>query len=391
MRPRQQLLVRLTAFASVALTAFATGLLAGGTTGGAVPFGFGSEQRGFAIVRDAFDEIRSSSVDPPTEEELARGAVQGMVEVLKKHDDPYALFYSPGGYERLQELTTGRFSGIGVWLKETRAGLEVASVLPSTPALEAGLQKGDLIREIDGRPVEEMTSDEAVVRIKGPEGTVVDLNIERQGRALSFSIERETIDLPTVKASLDGEVGYVRLFGFARGAADQLRDAIERLLDRGARGIVLDLRDNGGGLFDEAVDVASLFIEDGNIVLYRDRSGSDIAFEAEGDAFEDLPLVVLVNGGTASASEIVAGALQDLDRATLVGTKTYGKGSVQNVITLDDDSALKLTTAAYLTPDGRSINGKGLPPDVNVEDGAAQKRRAFAILRRLVASVSSRG
>lgn len=310
---------------ALALGSFGAGLLASGASGNSGFGSFGDGGRGFAVVRDAFDEIRSTAVDPPTEDELARGAVQGMVEVLKKNADPYALFYSPGGYRRLQELTTGRFSGIGVWLKETKAGLEVASVLPATPALKAGLERGDLIRSIDGRPVQDMTSDEAVARIKGPQGSIVNLRVERGGDLLAFSIERDTIDLPSVKSSRRGNVGYVRLYGFSNGAADSVRSSVESMSAAGADGIVLDLRDNGGGLFDEAIDVASVFIENGKVVVYRDRSGEDVVFEAAGDAFEDVPLVVLVNGGTASAAEIVAGALQDRGRATLVGVTTYGK------------------------------------------------------------------
>lgn len=385
----QRTLVAALALVSIALASFAGGMLASGTAGRRSLGGFGSDGRGFDLVREAFEEIRSTSVDPPDEDELARGAVRGMVQVLKKHDDPYALFYSQDGYRRLQELTTGRFSGIGVWLKDTKEGLQVSSVLPASPALEAGVARGDIVRLIDGKPVAQMTSDEAVTRIKGPEGTVVDLGLERDGDMLSFSIERKTIDLPTVKTSRHGPVGYVRLFGFSNGAASSVRRAVRSFRATGVSGIVLDLRDNGGGLFDEAVDVSSVFIEDGDVVIYRDGSGDDVSYEADGDAYEALPLVVLVNGGTASAAEIVAGALQDHERAVLVGTSTYGKGSVQNVLTLGDDSALKLTTAAYLTPHGRSIDGKGLSPDVEVDNQRAQRRRAFAVLRRLVASRSS--
>jgi carboxyl-terminal processing protease len=313
-----------------------------------------------------------------------------MVDVLKKNDDPYALFYTPSGYRSFQELTTGKFSGIGVWLKQKGDDLEIVSVLPDTPAQATGLKRGDIIREIDGEPVNELSSDDAVALIKGPEGTEVDLLVERDSAEKDFTLTRAQIELPNlVSRRLDGDLGYVRLFGFARGAGEQIHDEVARLVDGGVKGIVLDLRDNGGGLFQEAVGVASTFIESGEIVTYRQRSADDVIYEAEGDAFEDLPLVVLVNEGTASASEIVAGALQDRERAMVIGTTTYGKGSVQEVVPLTDSSALKLTVAAYLTPDGHDINGQGIDPDVEVDDvSAVQRARAVEILKGIVISTT---
>lgn len=345
------------------------------------------------IIRDAYEEIRGTAVKQPGEEELARGAVRGMVKVLKKiEDDPYALFYTPQAYRSFQELTTGRFSGIGVWLKNVKKTLRIVSVLPDSPALAAGLQADDVIETIDGREVGKMTSDEAVARIKGPEGTKVDLEIARGDTMLEFTITRQEIDLPSVRASLDDDVGYVRLVTFADGAGESVRREVKRLSGEGAEGIVLDMRDNGGGLFDEAVEVASVFIEDGDIVSYKSRTEEDVIYQAEGDAYEDIPLVVLVNGGTASASEIVTGALQDRGRAIVVGTTTYGKGSVQRLVPLLDGSALKLTTAAYFTPAGGSIDGAGIEPDVEVDQVAqVQKQRAFEILRGMLVSINSGG
>jgi carboxyl-terminal processing protease len=345
---------------------------------------------GAELIDEAYSEILKSAVEAPSEQALARGAVKGMVDVLKKADDPYALFYSPKGFRTFQELTTGSFSGIGVWLKDRNGDLEIISVLPTSPALDAGLEQGDTITEIDGDTVGKMTTDEAVARIKGPEGSEVTLGVDRDGTALSFTIERAAIDIPNVRASMtDGNLAYIRLFGFARGAGAQVRSEVDELVDEGAEGVVLDMRDNGGGLFTEAIDVASVFVEDGPIVTYREKSEPDFTYKAKGDAYEDLPLVVLVNGGTASASEIVAGALQDSARAVIVGTTTYGKGSVQEVVPLLDASALKLTTAAYLTPKGRNINGKGLDPDVKVDaDPDVQRQRAVEILKGIVLSVN---
>jgi carboxyl-terminal processing protease len=378
---------------AVCLTAFTLGKRVGERGGsGAGPFslaGDGEEAAGFDLVEDAFDEIRSSAVDAPPTEDLVRGAIKGMLEVVKK-DDPYALFYSPTAYRSFQELTTGEFSGIGVWLKDKEEGLTIVSVLPSTPAVEAGLREGDVIETIDGKPVSAFTSDEAVAHIKGPEGSDVSLGILRDGNSLDFDITRAEIALPNLQANLRGDdLGYIQLFGFARGAGDEVSEEVSEMIDQGAEGIVLDLRNNGGGLFSEAVEVASVFIEDGDVVIYREagRDGNeDTTYEAEGDAFEDVPLVVLVNEGTASASEIVAGALQDQERATLIGTTTYGKGSVQEVVRLRDASALKLTTAAYLTPEGRDINGSGIEPDVEVAETDEQKDRAVEILKGIIIS-----
>jgi carboxyl-terminal processing protease len=390
----QKVLFAVLAVVSMALTTFAAGVLVGigRNNDGGSSFRFGGsigrieDGQGDEVIADALEQIRSTAVDPPTEEELVRGAIRGMVKVLKKADDPYALFYSPNGYRTFQELTTGKFSGIGVWIKPKGGRLEVVSVLPDTPAQNAGLKRGDIIQSVEGMPVTGMTSDETINRIKGREGTDVEIEITRGKSALSFTITRRAIQLPNLRASLlDGGYGYIRLFGFARGAGDQVREKVTGFIEEGAQGVVLDLRDNGGGLFSEAVGVASVFIESGDVVIYRERGQDDRAFEAEGDAV-DIPVVVLVNEGTASASEIVAGALQDRGRAIVVGATTYGKGSVQEITPLVDGSAMKLTTAAYLTPEGRNIDGRGIEPDVEVDGVAAQRQRAIEILEGLVIS-----
>jgi carboxyl-terminal processing protease len=362
----------------------------GGSGEGEGEFGGNGNQ----IISEAYRRLVSSAVDAPEEAALVKGAIKGMVEVLKKSGDPYALFYGAKSFQEFQELTTGEFSGIGVWLDVKDGELVVLSVLPNSPALQVGLQPGDVIEAIDGEPVAKMTTDEAVARIKGKTGTDVDLTIDRGGREqVSFSITRAPIEFPNLRAEMTkDDIGYINLVGFARGAGKQLHDEVERLVDDGAEGIVLDIRDNGGGLFSESIDVASVFVEDGVITTYRSPE-QEIPYEAKGDAFEDIPVVVLVNGNTASASEIVAGALQDNDRAIVVGSTTFGKGSVQEVIPLSDASALKLTTAAYLTPDGTNINGEGIEPDVEVpgDQPGVQRSRALEILKGIVLSAASQG
>jgi len=383
----QKILIAVLSAAVVALGAFSFGYsVAGGRD--RIFVGDGSGGGDLSLIEDVYGKIKSESVDPPSDEELVRGAVKGMAKTVKSSGDDFALFYSPKAYRSFQEVTTGQFSGIGVWLKDREGRLEIVSVIPSTPAQRAGLQSGDVIDAIDGESVGSLNSDEAVNRIKGKEGSDVNLGIQRNGEAISFDITRETIELPNLLANRTPEgLGYVRLFGFSRGAGDQLRDEVKKLTDEGAEGIILDLRDNGGGLFSEGVSVASVFIEEGEIVSYKERSDPEVSYDAEGDAFEDVPLVVLVNEGTASASEIVTGALQDTNRAVVVGKTTYGKGSVQEVLPLSDASALKLTIGAYFTPDGTQINGTGIEPDVEVDaDPETQKERAKEILQGIIIS-----
>jgi carboxyl-terminal processing protease len=377
--------------ALVGLMTFTLGYSLGNREGGPGLLGERVEAAGsFDVVREAFSKIRSSAVAAPRDKELARGAVQGMIRVLNRHNDPYALFYTPGGYESFQELASGRFSGVGVWLKTKGGELEVVSVLPSTPALAAGLRPGDVVETIDGRAVADMTEEEAVALIKGPPGTRVSLTVSRDGAQLTFTITRRSMELPNLVSRVtNGDVGYIKLVGFARGAGDQVRSEVSDLAASGAQGIVLDLRDNPGGLFSEGIGVASVFVDTGTIVSYKTRSEPERVYRARGDAFEDIPLVVLVNEGTASASEIVAGALQDRDRAILVGERTYGKGSMQEVFPLSDASALKLTTGAYFTPSGRNITDRGIEPDVEVaSDRSTQRQRAVEILKGIVLSTS---
>jgi carboxyl-terminal processing protease len=383
----QKVLIALLSAAVVALGAFSLGYSVSGGDRQIFSANSGGETD-LSLIEDVYSKIKSEAVDPPSDEELVRGAVKGMAKSVKNAGDDFALFYSPKDYRSFQEVTTGQFSGIGVWLKDRSGRLEIVSVIPSTPAQRVGLREGDVIDSIDGEPVKSLNSDQAVNRIKGKEGTEVSLGIDREGEQVSIDITRETIELPNLIANRTPEgLGYVRLFGFSRGAGEQLRTEVEELTEAGAEGIILDLRDNGGGLFSEGVNVASVFIEEGEIVSYRERSEPEIVYDAKGDAFEDVPLVVLVNEGTASASEIVTGALQDTNRAVVVGTNTYGKGSVQEVLPLADASALKLTIGAYFTPEGQKINGSGIEPDVEVDsDPAIQKERAKEILQGIIIS-----
>jgi carboxyl-terminal processing protease len=358
---------------------FAAGLVLGATDEGPVHI-FGSDGSDDEVLEEALATIITRSTKPPDQGELETGSVRGMVDVLKETDD-YARFYTPENYQDFLDYAAGSFEGIGVLLGERKQDFVVLTVLPSTPAEEVGLKPGDAITHVNGNSVKGLSSEEVVGRVKGPDGTEVTLTVERDNRSLEFDITRAAIDLPNVTGKLiRGHVGFVRLFGFGRGAGDQLRQEIQKLLDRGATGLVLDMRDNGGGLFSESIEVASAFIEDGEIVSFKERGSPEVEYDAEGDAFDQVPLVVLVNGNSASATEIVAGALKAEDRAELVGQTTFGKGSVQEVVPLSDDSAIKMTTGAYFTPDGESIEGVGVVPDVSVKGAKEQRERALDVL-----------
>jgi carboxyl-terminal processing protease len=341
-------------------------------------------------VAEVADIIESLALEPSSEESMTIGAISGMLESL---EDSHAVYFTAEQYGYFNEQNMGTFYGIGITISNDGDDLVVNSVIEGTPAARAGLQPGDLIVEIDGEARPRWDVDEAVLRIRGEEGTTVVLGIRRDGaeELIDYTIERARIDVPNVESEmLEGDIGYVSLVSFTQVAATDVRSAIQELEADGARGFVLDLRNNPGGLLSASVDVSSLFITDGVIVTVEDRTGQAEKHRASGETVTDAPLVVLVNGNSASASEIVAGALQDYGRATLVGEQTFGKGSVQQIEELSFGGAVKLTIAHYLTPDGRAIDKIGLTPDVVVEmehglindrETDVQLQKALEILR----------
>lgn len=373
------------------LGGFTLGVSMEGTGSGITLFG-SSDGDGLDVIEDAYRTITEKSADPPSDKELSSAAVKAMLEVVKEQDD-YAQYFDQAAYREFLEYSTGSFSGIGVTLTQDGEKLVVLSVIPDTPAEEEGLRRGDVIFAVEGEPVSEMTIEQATGRVKGLPGTEVSITIVRDGKKMDFTLTRAEIAFPNLRGRLTEEgIGYIQLYGFAKGAGEELRDKVSELQSDGAKGIVLDLRDNGGGLLTEAIEVASVFIEEGEIVTYHEPGTEDVVYDAEGDAFEDIPVVVLVNEGTASASEIVANALQDQGRSELVGTKTFGKGTVQEIINLPDRSAVKLTTGTYLSPNGEDIDGSGITPDVVVDAGhRAQKKRAFAELQKLASAGQAQG
>ncbi len=298
-------------------------------------------------------------------------AIRGMLASLK---DPYTRFLDPKEFKEMQIDTSGELRGVGIQLsldKDTKE-LTVVSPIEGTPASRAGVQPQDVIVSIDGESTKGMTTADAVKLIRGPEGTKVVLGLRRKGVLLDVPLVRARIEINAVETSLNSapngrKVGYIRLKQFNANAAREMRDAIRELEEQGAQGYVLDLRSNPGGLLEASVDIARQWLNEGTIVSTRTREGIRDVRRATGSAITDKPMVVLVNEGSASASEILSGALQDNERAQLVGKKTFGKGLVQSVRGLADGSGLTVTIAKYLTPSGRDIHKNGIEPDVQAE------------------------
>jgi carboxyl-terminal processing protease len=307
-------------------------------------------------------------------------AYKAIREMLEKLEDPYTRFMDPEEFKNMQIDTSGELTGVGIQIaqdEETKK-LMVISPIEDTPAFEAGILAKDVITKIDGKSTEGMDVNDAVQLIRGKEGTSVTLTIKRADREIDYQLRRTRIEIHPVRYSYregpNGSIGYIRLNQFSAHAADEMRDAIKDLEKQQVTGYILDLRSNPGGLLYSSIDIAEMFIDEGAIVSTVDRQGESERKEAKNRSLTDKPLVVLVDGGSASASEILSGALKDNGRATLVGTKTFGKGLVQSVRPLGDGSGLAVTIAKYLTPSGRDINKLGIEPDVVLELTEAQRK-----------------
>ncbi|MDJ0714385.1 MAG: S41 family peptidase [Prochloraceae cyanobacterium] len=305
-----------------------------------------------------------------TNKEEAYKAIREMLELL---GDPYTRFMDPEEFRNMQIDTSGELTGVGITIAkdEKTDRLIVIAPIEETPAFKAGIMAKDIILKIDGKSTEGMDVNDAVKLIRGKPGTQVNLTIGRGAQQLNFPITRARIQIHPVRARTEmtpeGKIGYIRLTQFSAQAPKEMRDAIRKLERQGVEGYVLDLRSNPGGLLYASVDIARMWLKKGKIVSTVDRKGLVDAKEANNSALTNRPLVVLVDGGSASASEILSGALQDNNRAVLVGTKTFGKGLVQSVRSLGDGSGLAVTIAKYLTPSGRDINKEGIPPDIIME------------------------
>jgi len=319
------------------------------------------------IFTEVLDIVQHSYVETPKSKELIYGAIKGMLNAL----DPHSSFLTPDEFKELQIETKGEFGGVGIEITIKDGWLTVVSPIEDTPAYKVGIKAGDKIIKINGKPTKDMSLTEAVKLIRGPKGTKVTLTIWRSEftEPKDFEITRGIISIKSVKAkTLEPGYGYVRLTSFQENTTAELKKALLKLEKQNSplKGIILDLRNNPGGLLDQAVKVADEFLNKGLIVYTKGRlKGQQMRFNAHKNKHpHPYPIVVLVNGGTASAAEIVAGALQDHHRAFLIGQTTFGKGSVQTIIPLEDGSALRLTTALYYTPSGRCIQATGIEPDL---------------------------
>lgn len=326
-------------------------------------------EESFQLFWEVWDLVQRHYYDElPSMQEITYAAIRGVLDTL---DDKYTAFVEPDVAAILEEDATGQFEGIGAFVDLDEAGrVRIVDTFEDGPAAEAGLKAEDRIIAVDGESIVGDPLYEAIGRIRGPAGSEVKLTVEREGAPEPFSVMvvRARLEIPVVEQEMLAEgVGYIRLYDFCATACSCMEEGLEALLEEDPQGIILDLRQNPGGWLDQAIEVADLFLGDELVAVERFSDGEEREFRAgSGDIAEEIPLVVLVNNGSASASEIVAGALQDHERAVLIGTPTFGKGSVQRPFSLSDGSELRVTVALWFTPDGQRIQGRGLTPDIEV-------------------------
>jgi carboxyl-terminal processing protease len=324
------------------------------------------------LFGDVFEKIRTDYVEKPDEAKMVEGAINGMLSAL----DPHSSYMDAKAYRDMQVQTKGEFGGLGIEVTEEEGAIKVVTPIDDTPAAKAGILSGDIIVGIDDDSVQGLTLDQAVDKMRGAVNSAVTLKIVRGAakEPKDYKIVRDVIKVQSVRSHVeDGDIAYIRITQFTEQTADGLKAALDKLHaeippDK-FKGYILDLRNNPGGLLDQSIEVVNAFVDKGEIVSTRGRNPDDAQrFNARpgGDLSNGKPLVVLINGGSASASEIVSGALQDHKRATLIGTRSFGKGSVQTIMPLGENGALRLTTARYYTPSGRSIQAKGIEPDIQI-------------------------
>lgn len=324
-----------------------------------------------AIFGDIFERVRSQYVTPPDDKSLVENAINGMLTSL----DPHSSYLNAEAAQDMRVQTKGEFGGLGIEVTMEDDLVKVIAPIEDTPAARAGVLAGDFIAKIDGTEVRGMTLNDAVDKMRGQVKTPIKLTILRKGadKPIELTVVRDVIKVKAVRYRVEEDVGYMKVNSFTEKTEEDLEDAIAKIKEQipadKLKGYVLDLRLNPGGLLDQAVSVSDAFLDKGEIVSTRGRDPKEISrFDARsGDAVDGKPLIVLINGGSASASEIVAGALQDHRRATVLGSRSFGKGSVQTIIPLAENGALRLTTALYYTPSGQSIQGKGITPDIQVD------------------------
>jgi len=329
----------------------------------------GSPGEGLDIVNQAWNIIISEYVDRDkiNTGNLSRAAIEGMLESL---DDPYSSYLEAEHYELGVSNLKGEFDGIGAYVTVEDKKLLIIAPIADSPADKAGIKAGDIILEINGEPVEDMSLSEAVLKIRGPKGTSVRLLILHKGETEPVEIEitRSTVEITSVRFNMEGDIAYIRISDFTARTDDELYDVLKNLDNEKTKGVIIDLRANPGGLLSAVIDVTSYFLSEGIVVEIMTNEGKEASLRVDtGKATNDLPMVVLVDNTSASGSEVLAGALQDYGRAIVAGNTTYGKGSVNELLKLDDGSGLYITVARWLTPNGRLIEGQGIEPDIKLE------------------------
>ena len=397
-------MTRLRLASAAAFVAFlavpATGALAQDRGGAKPPVTDKSElYQQLNLFGDVLERIRRDYVEPADEKALMESAINGMLSSL----DPHSSYMSPKVYKDMQVQTRGEFGGLGIEVTMENGIVKVVSPIDDTPASRAGVQAGDLIFALDGEPVQGLTLQEAVEKMRGKVGSAIKISIRRASAKdpIDLTLTRETIKVRSTRFRLEGDVGYIRVTSFTEQSTSGVLDAVEKIKKEAGtklKGFVLDLRNNPGGLLDQAISMSDAFMDKGEIVSVKSRKADEVQrWNAKpGDVTNGMPIVVLVNGGSASASEIVAGALQDQRRAIVLGTRTFGKGSVQTIMQVTGGGAIRLTTALYYTPSGRSIQKDGIKPDIEVEQAkveAIQQRQSVREenLRRSINNPGEKG
>lgn len=363
---------------AVAVLLFFLGIYMGLTQARRVGADIDSAYEKLKILADVFAIVERNYVEPVKVDQLIRGAINGMLETL----DPHSSFMTPEIYKEMQTETRGSFGGIGFEITIRDKVLTVVAPIEDTPASRAGIQSGDMILRIEGKSTKDMNLIDAVKLMRGPQGSNVTITLMRQGftEPKDLTLTRAIIPIRSIRSKmLEPGYGYIRISQFIERTLPDMESALNKMgsAEGPPKGLILDLRNNPGGLLEQAVKVADQFLDGGMIVYTEGRvEGQKMKFFAQKkEKVRDYPLIVLVNGGSASASEIVAGALQDHGRAVILGTHTFGKGSVQTIIPLEDGSAVRLTTARYFTPNGRSIQAQGIVPDITVSDILPENRK----------------
>jgi len=379
--------LRIAAVSAAILTAYAAGAVTMALAGHQAPSRQGS------VIDEAEQRIAAQSVHPVSSADLERAAVEGMLNAL---DDRWSAYYAPSDFERFEQVLSGSYSGVGVWVHRAQDGtLRILSVQANSPAARAGLKPRDILVKVGGDPVANRSVAAVVTQLRGDVGSAITVQVRRGSSMLSMRLQRASVKDDDVSAAMvSSTVERLRVAAFTRGVGRWVRDQVSQARAKHLTGLILDLRDDPGGLMAEAVETASAFLNGGPVVAYDQRGEAPRVLTALGHGDIGIPLVVLVDGGTASAAEIVAAALQDRGRAVLIGSRTFGKGSVQAPTRLSDGSALELTVGHYLTPAGRSLDGVGVEPDVAVParaPAALFEERAIEVLSGLTADAGTSG